>query len=433
MVRHAQQGFLGLLPARDVLDRDDQAQLAADGFAHRGRADRDPDRIAPLRDEARLALEIADLAVDELPEQRPVFKQVALVGDLVEKTLEQLDLGKADDLGQLAVDPHEAAFARQQGDADRGLGEGQAEEFLALLQAQAGLALEGDVMADQQQDVLVGLAGAADVELEVAHPVGMAVDRDDHAVLRRAGRQRGGHAFGQFRRRQQRFQPAGRLERIVRDAEHVPHRRIHRADPARRIRDDQPGGHAADDLFQVVLVLHHAAPVGMRIGVEGQAHVQANDLEHAVEHRPEAFRLGVELLPQEVEHARHVLAVGPDIPFRLQPDALVDQPDPQAVADVGAVVVARGQAAEIGGLRVLQALDGAVVLHQLAQLGKAEDVLVEVVREGVGILHHSVQLAQQAQVVRAQVEESHAFGDFLLVESNFASDRVDRFIQCVRH
>jgi hypothetical protein len=56
--------------------------------------------------------------------------------DLVEEALQQFDLAVADDARQLAVHAQEAAFARQQRDADRGLAEGQPEEFLAFLQAQ---------------------------------------------------------------------------------------------------------------------------------------------------------------------------------------------------------------------------------------------------------------------------------------------------------
>lgn len=328
----------------------------------------------------------------------------------------------------------EAAVARQQCDAHRRLREGQAEEFLAFLQAQAGLAPERDVVADQEQDRAAGLARAADIEFEVAHAVRVAIDGDHHAILRYPGGQRRRHAFGQLGRRDQRFQQRTRVDGFVGDAEHGQHGRVHGTDMATVVDHDQAGRHPADDLLQVILVLDHAALVRVRIGVERESDVQADDLEDAVAGGAEMLRFGMHLFPHQLDQLGQVFAIRPDIPFRLQADALVDQSDAQPFADIVLAVLARSQAAKVGHLRALQALHCPAVAHQGAQGRKTQHVVVEAVRQGIDLLvDQAVQLAQQRMVVLVQLQKGHACSELLLIEADFMCDRLDRLIERPGH
>ena len=246
--------------------------------------------------------------------------------------------------------------------------------------------------------------------------------------MRRAGAQR----LVDARRQLGGGQPL--LERVpgrggfFRRADQVGHRAVHRAHLAVGIHHHQAGRHAVDHLFQVVAVLAHIALVGMGIGVQRQPHVEADHLQHRIPGLDEARRIVVQLLPQQAGQFREVFAVGADIPFRVEPDALVGGAHAQALVDVGRAVVAGRQAAEVAGLCAPQARGGFAVGQQLAQAREGQQVRIKTVREGVALLvQQGVHLAQDGGVALVELQKTAARRDFFVVQANLSCEGVDHF------
>ena len=99
------------------------------------------------------------------PHQRGVLlefgRQILGVRDVLERPLEQLVAGVADDLAVLLVDAEAAAVGILVGDADGGVLEGAAEPLLALAQRLLGPPVVGDVDAAADEPNRSALAGRA--------------------------------------------------------------------------------------------------------------------------------------------------------------------------------------------------------------------------------------------------------------------------------
>jgi hypothetical protein len=94
--------------------------------------------------------------------------------DLLERALEQLGLGVADDLAQAAIDAQPAAVQRHQGDPDRRLREGGAEQLVRAPQVLLLDAALGDV-DERDRDAAERAVGVAQGNRVDAHPAHFAV------------------------------------------------------------------------------------------------------------------------------------------------------------------------------------------------------------------------------------------------------------------
>jgi hypothetical protein len=134
---------------------------------------------------------------------------------------------------------------------------------------------------------------------------------------------------------------------------------------------------------------------------------------------------------QHADQLRQVLAVGADVPLRIEADALVGGAHAQALADIVLAVLAARQAAEIRALGLAQARLGALAQHR-AQLREGGQVRVEAVREQVAVAGEQfVHVAQRGDVRIFQFQEGLARRHFLTVESDLAREVVDVVLEAV--
>ena len=97
---------------------------------------------------------------------------------------------------------------------------------------------------------------------------------------------------------------------------------------------------------------------------------------------------------------------------------MVHLADQLAVGYIALAILACGQAAEIGGLRLPQTLERLLIRQQVAQRFKTEQMGIERCRERVACrLQLVVQTAQTIAVSLGELEESLAFAYLLRVEA----------------
>ncbi len=149
---------------------------------------------------------------------------------------------------------------------------------------------------------------------------------------------------------------------------------------------------AAQRARQPRLAVLQGVPLSGAVGVDGEDHVEEDDLQQAV-----VQPVLLVVAEQRAQHFRQVEAIGTEVPFQVDADPLMDQPHQQAVTHVVALVGTVPQAPVVFLLALLEPRQPGAVTVQGGWLAEVGEVFVELVDEGA---MSRVQLARGA--VQAQ-------------------------------
>jgi len=179
-----------------------------------------------------------------------------------------------------------------------------------------------------------------------------------------------------------------------------------------RIEHQQAAGHGADDPVGIILHFLQYPALGLEVAVQGQAHVEQHDLQQGVVAGQEAADVAITLFPDQRHQPGQVLAVGADVPLRLQTDLVVHLAHSQAIGDVGIAIITCGQAAEIRGLGIMQAVQCLLVRNQAAHRLEAQEVAVEHLAERHARRSDELmQIAQASAVLLGKFQKCLALGN----------------------
>ena len=240
------------------------------------------------------------------------------MGDVLKGQLQQFVLGIADNVAQLAIDAQPASVRRDVREADGGLIEGGEETFLAVFYDTFRLDAPGDVLQHQQCDTLAFVPGDGNVDLQIIPP----------AVPRCRRRRRGDAPRWRGLQREIAYCAEGRMfagahlaDGLPVQPEHVQEGGVGKQDREIIAERQQTGGHAGQELVGEGLEFDECAPIGMKIGIDREAHVEHDDLEQCIEDALKILGLARAQAPDDPEEPGRLSCVPPHVDLPVEKES----------------------------------------------------------------------------------------------------------------